>query len=104
MKSKRKAGAIFGEATFAEAFPTIATLTVEVTESGEGNHGLGIRRFNQRSAREWVNCSSENCLGKGFSLGALLRRLVAEGQITVQREQSCESLEESGRPCANRFS
>lgn len=92
-----------GRATFEQAFPDIRALDVIVRETGEGNKGLGERRFHRRSVREFINCSSHRCAGKGFSLGAVMRRMANLRQPHLRLDQRCESTEESGRPCPNRF-
>ncbi len=88
---------------FATAFPRIAELRVEVSESGEGNSGLGLRKFNRHSIREHLNCSSHRCLGRGFWMGNLLRDMVRLGETQRLVVRACESREEAGNPCPNIF-
>jgi len=111
MRDSRRAGDIFIRSpeqpgvrvTFAEAFPDIESLDAAVAETGEGNQGLGIRRFTRLSAREFVNCSNHRCSGKGFSLGELLRAMTRGRRTRLSQARSCLSHEESGRRCPNRF-
>lgn len=88
---------------FEEAFPEIASIEAEVIETGEGNVGLGIRRFNRLSVREFLNCSSHLCGGIGFTLGTVLRDMANLRQSKAHIERPCESREDSGQPCPNRF-
>ena len=89
--------------TFSEAFPEIESIAAEVTESGLGNAGLGVRRFNRNSYREFVNCSNTSCSGHGAPTGDILRAMVKARQTTYRQPLVCEGREESGNPCANVF-
>lgn len=88
---------------FAEAFPEIERVQVDLEETGEGNRGLGLRRFEKRSVREFINCSNQSCAGIGLSLGELLRDMANRRQARARIEKSCESQIENGCPCPNRF-
>jgi len=88
---------------FKEAFPEIESLHVEVTETGEGNHGLGLRRFTTLSIREFINCSNHRCGGKGVCIGEVLREMIAHGVAERTLQRPCQSREENGKPCPNIF-
>jgi hypothetical protein len=107
---KGKAGDIFlkndgsGEKVpFAEVFPEIEALDARVTETGPGNQGLGARRFNRNSYREFINCSNVLCSGHGAPSGDILRAMVKTRQKTAQNRIVCEGREESGKRCSNVF-
>jgi hypothetical protein len=91
------------KATFSEVFPEIESLTAEVTETGPGNAGLGVRRFNRNSYREFINCSNPLCSGHGAPTGDILRTMVKARQTTYRKNLLCEGREESGQPCSNIF-
>ncbi len=110
MPLEKKQGGIFRSNSseelsipFSEAFPQIQEIDAEISETGEGNEGLGVRRFNRLSAREYVNCSNHRCGGKGFSFGDLLREMIAQRQIERKTDKPCLSNEDGGRPCPNHF-
>jgi len=88
---------------FAEAFPEIAELSVDVDERGEGNEELGLRRFHQGTVREFFNCSNHRCVGRGFRMGDLLRDMTRRRDTRRDVEVRCQSREESGGVCANIF-
>jgi hypothetical protein len=88
---------------FERAFPTIFSVDASVRETGPGNTGLGLRRFNKLSLREYINCSNLHCSGKALALGDLLREMQGAGLTSVHRELSCAGYQESGDPCPNRF-
>jgi hypothetical protein len=89
--------------TFAEAFPDIEAVAADITEVGEGNAGLGVRRFYKNSVREYVNCSNGACGGRGLAMGDLLRQMLREKRDAAEFDLACESRQESGHPCLNRF-
>jgi hypothetical protein len=89
--------------TFSEAFPEILDASAEVEETGEGNHGLGLRRFHKQGLREYINCSNHRCLGKGFALGFYLREMIRAHASERAIDCPCESHDEDGHPCGNRF-
>lgn len=99
-----KAGPDGSLTTFEQAFPTIATVEVDIDETGEGNQGLGRRSLTRRSVREFINCSNPHCGGKGLDLGALLRQMVEERGTTLMVKRDCLSRDENGRACPNTFS
>jgi hypothetical protein len=89
--------------TFNRAFPTIAAIGVDIDETGEGNHGLGRRSLTRRSMREYINCSSPHCSGKGLDLGLLLREMIATHQRECKVERVCAGHDEAGNSCKNVF-
>lgn len=88
-RDRPKASAIFDKtefvfsrkASFSEAFPTIADVSIVVTRGGHD----GVREWNrvQRfggNVGEYIDCSNPLCYRGGFSVGDLLRRMVASEQ------------------------
>lgn len=90
-------------ATFQEAFPMLDSVSAEVSEFGEGNAGLGLRRFHKNSIREYVNCSNVHCLGRGLAMGDLLRQMLREARDEAEFDRPCDSRDESGASCPNHF-
>jgi hypothetical protein len=106
----RRQGGIFsspknsvGGLTFQEAFPDIETVHAEVHETGEGNHGLGLRRITKNSLREFVNCSNPTCAGQGLAIGQIIQQMAASREAKRSLHERCQSHEESGRRCPNYF-
>jgi hypothetical protein len=106
-KKQRRQGAIFpGQATFMEAFPEVRMVQMVIREEGPGNHGLGLRRFNRSSFREFLNCSNaacSGCSGQALSLGDILRDLIRRRLPGIRLLRPCEGRLEKGGLCANVF-
>lgn len=104
MKSTQKQGAIFaGQTTFAEAFPEVVGVEVIVREAGPGNQGLGERRYNRLTFREYLSCSNVACSGRAVSLGEMLRDLIHRRIESVSFHRACEGRLEKGGSCPNAF-
>jgi len=104
MKAPRKQGAIFsGQTTFQEAFPEVKTVDVIVKESGPGNQGLGERRYNRLTFREYLSCSNVACTGRAVSLGEILRDLITRRLTGIHLHRACEGHLEKGGACPNGF-
>jgi len=101
---------IMGEKVgFEDAYPTIASLQLEVIED-EG--GIGKKypadTFSERQFSAVVNCHNNSCYGGGVDIGRLLHKL-ADGKRTVIDESlPCSGYEGTktrrDRSCCNRFS
>src|SRR5450755_2079119 len=106
-----KSGAIFRsgttaeekKVTFAEAFPEVDSLSAEIIETGPGNSGLGVRRFQRTSFREYINCSNVQCSGRGLPLGDLLRDMVSRRQKSCESHHPCAGHQDSKLACPNAF-
>lgn len=94
---------------FGEAFPTIASLQLEVIED-EGGIGkkFPAHNFTERQFSAVVDCHNISCCGGGVDIGRLLHRLVDEKQTVIDESLSCSGYEGTktrrDRTCCNRFS
>ncbi len=99
------------KSTFAEAFPEIQSLRVEVTERGHGTEwmGPGARVYTETIAGEFINCSNTVCYNGGFRLGGILRDMVRSRETERTGTASCQGYERSPkgrrkyRKCWNSF-
>ncbi len=109
---------LFGETgSFAEAFPQIEDIRIEVKEEGEGishwlreRQGKNIYTLNSSLPGEYVNCSNPRCYNGGFHLGQLIRYMIEnDHQTELQDTRFCQGYEGSpkGRKkydeCSNTF-
>ena len=115
---RQKAQDVFNESTpflgtvdsFGKAYPTVAELTVTVTEEGDDLwHGSRTSTYGKRSASEYINCSNPRCFNGGFHLGTILHRMTYDRETEWQGSEFCQGYEGSpkGRknygPCDHRF-
>lgn len=99
------------KSTFAEAFPEIESLRVEVTEAGDGTGWMspGPRVYTETTAGEFVNCSNPVCFNGGFRLGHILRDMVRSRKTEHTGTAICQGNEGSRkgrriyRKCLNSF-
>ncbi len=103
---------VFGKkASFDEAFPTIEDLTVEVEEFGQGiTKGNRQRVYRKQNfPGEYIDCDNPLCYNGGFSIGEILREMVANTQMELDTSKLCQGNEGSpkGRrihkKCMNAF-
>ena len=102
-RRKEKAGDIFKrsqlvfatQATFAEAFPSVAHAGIEVTETANGKSRT--LRFTEVNAREFVDCSNRACFGGGVSVGAVLREMIVSQSTEATQRHMCRGYEGSRR-------
>lgn len=104
-KDKRqKASDVFNEkeffigkkSSFEEAFPTIKTLKVKVTEDGRGiNKYNRDKYYSADNAGEYINCSNTSCYNGGFQLGAILRSMVLSNETLRNEVGYCQGYEGS---------
>ena len=102
-RRKEKAGDIFKksqlvfatQATFAEAFPSVACAGIEVTETANGKSRT--LRFTEANAREFVDCSNPACFGGGVSVGAVLREMIVGQSTEATQRHMCRGYEGSRR-------
>jgi hypothetical protein len=99
------------KASFAEAFPDVAAITVEVDEYGSGtkNYLSAPTRRVYSSVGEFVDCSNPHCYGGGISVGNLVREIVRKRKTEGETSGGCRGHEGSARgrrlsrPCINTF-
>jgi hypothetical protein len=100
---KDKADAVFSnseltvatKASFAEAFPSVRRVRIEVEETFYRRSVL--YHLTEENAREFVDCSNPACYGGGVSVGAVLRLLVATNRTVTAETQLCRGYEGSKR-------
>jgi hypothetical protein len=99
--------------SFQEAFPTVANLAIEVTETGCGQKYQDIkhtRTYHELPAA--IDCSNYFCVGgaiAGHTLARIVREMVAAHHAFQEIDQGCEGREGSPKgqrkygPCINHF-
>ena len=95
--------------TFAEAYPTVTSLQLEVVEDEGGlgrtypPHSLTERQFSAV-----VDCHNQFCYGGGVDIGRFLHRKVDEKQTVIDETLYCQGYEgtktKRNRSCTHRFS
>ena len=94
---------------FDEAFPEIASLSGKVEEDGDGVSSLLRVRHLSKGTGEFFDCSNPRCYNGGFSLGSILRSMVASGATHKEDTLFCQGYEGSPkgrrryRDCMNSF-
>jgi hypothetical protein len=118
-EDRKKASDVFKEAnfvfskkvSFAEAFPQIEDLVIEVEESGRDVwHGSSKSTYRMdHLPGEYINCSNSLCYNGGFSIGSILREMVRNKQTEIETGKMCQGNEGSPkgrkiyRKCLNMF-
>ncbi len=117
MKDRDKASDIFDKSqpffatkvSFAEAFPTIATVAVAVEIRGRNLHPVlkEVSRLDASNLREFVNCRNPRCHRGGFSIGQVLRIMVSKNETHHEGGTRCDGHEGTprrrGSPCMTYF-
>lgn len=81
---------------FAQAYPTIETLRVDITETGDLSYGASKNHYyTETTAGEYVDCSNPRCFAGGFSLGVHLGRMVWEKKTEMEVSEQCKGYEGS---------
>lgn len=88
---------VFGsKVPFAEAFPDITDIRIEVSESslggGRQHHAVCTR---DHLPGEYVDCSNPLCYRGGVSIGSILREMVRTRHMTAEVTRLCQSNEGS---------
>lgn len=82
--------------SFQEAYPTIASLRIEITEQ---EFGLGsssqTTSFSEKDFRHAVNCSNSSCSGGGVELGWILHDMARDKQAEYEGTKKCQGYEGS---------
>jgi len=94
---RKKASEVHAEATyvfsqkvsFAEAFPEIDDVTVEVERDGQR------QTYQKRYLGEYIDCDKPLCYRGGFSIGEVLREMVRERSTERQGGALCRGNEGS---------
>jgi hypothetical protein len=95
--------------TFAEAYPTVASLQLEVVED-EGALGktYAPRSMTERQFSAVVDCHNQFCYGGGVDIGRFLHRKVGAKQTDIDETLDCQGHEgtktKQNRSCTHRFS
>ena len=97
--------------SFDEAFPEIEDVIVEVEERGQvPQHHRHFRKYTKKNLGEFIDCSNPPCYDGVFSIGSILREMVAQKQTELETLECCQGNEASEkgkriyRSCANIFS
>jgi hypothetical protein len=96
--------------TFEEAFPEIDEVVVEFEEHGHVPRAYQHKRkYTKDNLGEYIDCSNPPCYDGGFSIGRILREMVAKRQTKLETTKCCQGNEASPkgkriyRSCANFF-
>ncbi len=82
--------------SFEEAYPTVSSLSVEVTESEVGSaETLRIWRFTERDFRHAVDCSNSLCYGGGVAIGWIIDDMARNTQGDREETKLCQGYEGS---------
>lgn len=118
MTDRKKAQDVFNETnflfskkvSFIDAFPEIETINVEVIEDGYGvSDWTNPRRFSKYNIGEFINCSNSLCYNGGFSVGKIVRDMLAKKETHREETEYCQGYEGSPkgrrryRSCNNNF-
>jgi len=91
----RRSNLLFAQKVpFAEAFPEIEALKVEVNVSEAGSGGSN-RRYSEDTLGEYVDCHNPLCFNGGLSLGAILRDMVRGRETSRDGSDLCQGYEGS---------
>lgn len=108
----REANFVFGKkVSFAEAFPQIDNLVIEVEERGHDIWKGGNKKTYgiDYLPGEYINCSNPLCYNGGFSIGEILRDMVNNKKTEMETSEICQGYEGSPkgrriyRRCHNLF-
>lgn len=114
---RQKASDVFRETEFLfakksgfdQAFPQIASLSGTVEEDGDGVSKWRRIRYLSKETGEYFDCSNPLCYNGGFSVGNILRGMVASGATREEDTHFCQGYEGSpkgrrrDRDCMNSF-
>jgi hypothetical protein len=95
--------------SFEEAFPEIKDISIEVTEKGKGVMPEFNTMIYSNNIGEFINCSNDVCYNGGFSIGEIIREMIASGQSELDTTKKCQGYEGSPkgrkryRSCLNYF-
>jgi hypothetical protein len=119
VRERKKAGDLFRESTpvfgrkttFAEAYPEIEDIVIEVEETGDSvdSENRHRRYTTKYLPGEFINCSNPMCYGGGFHLGSYLHSMVSEQKTELEESTLCRGNEGSPkgrriyRKCLNLF-
>ena len=94
---------------FDQAFPQVATLSGTVEEDGDGvSERLRVQHLGKDTG-EYFDCSNPLCYNGGFSLGDILRSMIASRDTHKEDTRFCQGYEGSPkgrrryRDCMNSF-
>jgi hypothetical protein len=120
-KGRKKASDVFRETPyvfpkvpFKEAFPQIKSAKVTVEETGDFGLGLyspksRVRKFDETTLGEFIDCSNPLCYNGGFSICQILWDMMQKKETHFETLESCQGFEgsrkfKSGRRrCLNKF-
>jgi hypothetical protein len=90
---------LFGKKVgFAEAFPMIEEIKIEVKEEGEGVYeGNEVSIYSSKSILpgEYINCRNSLCYNGGFRIGSIIRAMVRERKTDLETSEICQGYEGS---------
>ena len=96
------------QASFAETFPEIEQVIVEVVEFGKDTLSEASI-YKKDTLREYINCSNRFCYNGGFNVANILRNMIKDKQTDCETKQFCQGYEGSPkgkkryRSCLNSF-
>ncbi|HUY07829.1 MAG TPA: hypothetical protein VMW80_00015 [Candidatus Dormibacteraeota bacterium] len=81
--------------TFAEAFPTVKSATIDVTEQSYSQEWP--THMTEKAPRPLVDCSNSVCYGGGVGIQPILSAMVREGATDSETRKPCKGYEGSRR-------
>ena len=79
---------------FADAFPEIEDVEVQVEETGVVRV-MGTRVYSKSHLGEYIDCSNPVCYNGGFSIGDILREMVLKNARQSVASERCQGYEGS---------
>jgi len=100
----KKASEVFAESNFVfsrkvsfrEAFPQLESARVEVEELPHGNPAHSMKfTYDTDEIGEYIDCHNPLCYNGGFSLGKIIREMVAQRKTHLETHRLCQGYEGS---------
>jgi hypothetical protein len=91
--------------TFAEAYPEIKTLRLEVSLPVKGPYGEMYSQVftHEKPPGQYVDCTNPLCLYGGVDVGHIIRTMVVDRQTKRQASVCCKGREPGVKPCMTTF-
>lgn len=81
--------------SFEEAFPMIEDIDIKVEHLGHYGVGEWNKIQNYKRTGEYIDCTNSLCYRGGFSVGALIRKMIDANQTHLESHEFCRGYEGS---------